>query len=138
MLPTWRPITGKFIFAAAPLLLLLLASGCSVDQTPVVKGRAQQFVNAFFDKDYDACANMIAPSKIKQMGTDGAKTRLQFLAGVMNLGNITADKVRIDEVIVSEDRTTADVKVSVNVNDVWKSIDPQRWIVEEGDWYLSI
>jgi hypothetical protein len=45
--------------------------------------------------------------------------------------------VRIDEIVVGEDRTSAEVRFSLQSKGEWKSQSPSKWILSDDQWYLA-
>ncbi len=87
--------------------------------------------------DVDSCVTLADPLYVRAQGMDKVKFQLKILAGLIKLGKLTEADVRIDEVVVANDRKSAEVRFSLRSKGEWKSQKPSRWVLSDGQWYLA-
>ena len=123
-----------------PLVLLLVSLacvGCSPDHETNVRERAELFADHLLQEDYTACAELADPAFIRQHGINGAELRFRIIGAFAKIGNITREKVRVDTITVNSEADTATVNINIQSGDEWKPIDSQRWVLVDGEWYIS-
>jgi hypothetical protein len=120
------------------LFLLLLTTGCGPSHEEMIRQRAELLIAHLVDEDYEACIELTDPEFVQRKGTDGTKVAYQVLGVFVKLGNITRDSVRIDQITIAEDATTATADLSLQIGDTWRPLQqPLKWQRVEGQWYME-
>ena len=121
------------------LFVALLSSGCAPsDPSPTIRARFQEFGVALVRDDVDSGMKFLDPVFIRAQGGDKLKGQLRILSGLFKLGKMTEADLRVDQVIVAEDRKSAEVRYSLQSNGEWKPQKPSRWVLSDGQWYIQI
>jgi len=89
------------------------------------------------DENYEACVELTDPEFVRQKGIDGTKMAYRILGAFVKLGNITRDRVRIDQITVAEDAATATAELSLRIGDTRKPLKPLKWRRVDGQWYVE-
>jgi len=120
-------------------VLAIATTGCGgPDHKAALQDKFQQLVGHLCQDNLEACTSMVDPVYVRAQGTNGVKVQLKVLIGLMKLGKITPNDVRIDEIVVAEDAKTAEVRFSLQSNGAWQASRPSRWVYSEGQWYLTM
>ncbi len=103
----------------------------------VIGERAASLVRHLRHDELDACVDLTDPNYVRQHGANAVKIRFGVIAGLMKLGRISDDDVRIDDITFGPDYKTAQVHWSVRAGRDWKAEDPSRWVRVDGKWYVT-
>jgi len=131
----------RSIVQRTTFLLLLCAAplaGCAKpDHEKAIRQRAQELIGFMCADDVEGCVRLTDPLFVRAQGTEGVKLRFKLLNAIVKLGKLGPDKVRIDQVAVAQDAKSAQVTISVLADKQWKSLQPTRWVLSDGKWYLA-
>lgn len=133
-------VTVMFVRTVCTLILFVgpLISGCGPgDPTPTIRARFQQMAGYLCTDNVDACVTLADPIYVRAQGTEKVKFQLKLLAGLIKLGKLTEQDIRVDQINVAEDGKTAQVQFSLQSNGEWKSQNPSNWVLSDGQWYYS-
>jgi hypothetical protein len=128
------------VFVVLPLItvLLVVLAGCmKPDHEAAIRPRAQQLIGYMCADDLDACVGLTDPLYVRGQGSDKVKIRFKLMNVLIQLGKLSTDDVRIDQITVGEDGKTAFVTTSIRVKGEWKTQNPSKWIRHEGQWYIT-
>jgi len=121
------------------VMMAFLSSGCTQpDVKPTIQARFQEFAGVVCRDDVESCVKIVDPVFVRAQGSEKVKGQLKLLTGLFKLGKVTEADVRVDQVIVAEDRKSAEVQFSLQSKGVWKSQKPTRWVLSDGQWYLQM
>jgi hypothetical protein len=87
--------------------------------------------------DVESCVKLADPVYVRAQGADKVKFQLKLLAGLFKLGKLTEADVRIDQVVIAQDKKSAEVQFSLQSKGAWKSQKPTKWVLSDGQWYLA-
>jgi copper chaperone CopZ len=120
-------------------MIAFLSNGCTQpDVKPTIQARFQEFAGVVCRDDVESCVKIVDPVFVRAQGSDKVKGQLKLLTGLFKLGKVTEADVRVDQVIVAEDRKSAEVQFSLQSKGVWESQKPTRWVLSDGQWYLQM
>jgi hypothetical protein len=85
----------------------------------------------------EGCLALTDPAFLRQHGENRAKIHFGIMRTLMKVGNLKPEDVRVDDVVLSGDAKSAEVKMSVRAAGQWKAIEPYRWVRVDGKWYLT-
>ena len=115
----------------------LLVAGCGPPHEETIRQRAELLIGHLVDENYEACVELTDPDFVRQRGTDGTTMAYRLLGGFVKLGNITRDRVRIEQITVAEDAATATAELSLRAGDTWKPLKLLKWRRVDGQWYVE-
>lgn len=100
-----------------------------------INERAKELLDSLGKDDTDGAIRLTDPNVVMQHGVGWVGVHHKVLAGFVRLAG--KDNIRIDDVILSSDSKTADVKISRRQGSDWKSLDPSKWVRVHGKWYVT-
>jgi len=122
----------------ALVILTLCLSGCgTAAQERAVRERAQKLIGHLCRGETDACMEYADPLFVRAQGAGKAKIGFAIMGGLLKLGKQTEQTVQIDEIIIGQDRKAATVRISLLADGQRKPIDPSRWVLADGQWYIT-
>jgi hypothetical protein len=120
------------------LAVCALAAGCgNGDQQDLARQRAKAFVRHLTHNEIDACVQFAAPALAKQEGTGALKARFATMHAALKLEQQAEVDVRIDQVKLSGNHKTAEVRYSVQSGGEWVAQPPLRWVLVDGQWFIT-
>lgn len=121
-----------FILVLAPL------AGCgTAHHEQAIRQRCQELIGHLCRGDLDACVPYADPIYVRAQGAGKVKFAFGVMSTLLKIGQQNEQTVLIDEVRVGEDRKTATVRLSLQLGDQRKPLDPSRWVLSEGQWYIT-
>ena len=123
-------------FAAVGLCLVVFFSGCAYHEADI-RQRAQQLINCLCAEDMDGCVSLTDPLYVRAQGSQKVKFAFGIFALVIRVGKLGPEDVRIDQVVVNDDKKTAQVHMSARNGEEWKPLTPSKWVRTENQWYIS-
>lgn len=137
-----KPLPHHLLAAVVCGVLVLascLITGCSQQarQEQNLRARYAALANALCQGDYAACVQLTNPEIVKAKGTDLVLGFWKLAGGLVKLGNLTTNDVRIDALSFNADFTTAELQTSYRFKGEWKPQKPSHWIRQDGRWYVT-
>jgi len=126
----------KAAYAAIGLCLLVFFSGCANHEADI-RQRAQQLIDCLCADDMDGCVSLTDPLYVRGQGSDKVKIRFKIMFALTRLGQLNTEDIRVDQVVVSEDKKTAEVSLSARKGEEWNSLPPSNWVRVDNQWYIS-
>jgi hypothetical protein len=120
----------ELAFDAAPFLW-------SSYHKKAITERVTTLVDHLRNNNMQGCIDLTDPAFLRQHGDGGATVHFEILSGLIWLGKLKQEDIRVDEVTLGSDSRSAQVKVSVRTAGQWKVQTPYRWVRVDGKWYIT-
>lgn len=126
----------KAAFAAVGMCLIVFFSGCANHEADI-RQRAQQLINCLCADDMDGCVSLTDPLYVRAQGSQKVKFAFKIFNLVIRVGKLGPEDVRIDQVVVGDDKKTAEVQMSARKGEEWQPLPPSKWVRVDKQWYIS-
>ncbi len=123
-------------FAAVGMCLLAFFSGCANHEEDI-RQRAQQLINCLCADDMEGCISLTDPLYVRAQGSQKVKFAFKVFSIIVHLGKLGPEDVRVDQVVVGENKKTAEVQMSARKGEEWQPLPPSKWVRVDKQWYIS-
>jgi hypothetical protein len=116
-----------------------VAKKWSGDADNYIRRRFNDYIHDLEDRKIDEALEYVDPEFRKEHGDGIARAGLGMLAGIASrVDREPGAKLSVASVSVSEDETTAKLIPKLYLNNTWRDLAPQNWVLREGDWFIQI
>lgn len=108
------------------------------EQKDRIRKRYGQFMKAVLHKDIPLAITFIDLESRKHHGPNGLRFRMKGFTMIAAAGKLSPTDLRIREIHLGDDRTSATVMTEIYRDRVWKPSKPSRWRLQDDEWYLVL
>lgn len=121
------------------VMTVWLATGCSPKEhhEKILRARAVELHKNIVKEDWEACQRMTDPAVVSKRGTDMVKGLFKLIGGLVKLAKIGAEDYQVDTIVFAPDMKAAEVKGSNRINNQWKPAQPSKWVLVNGQWFVT-
>jgi class 3 adenylate cyclase len=108
-----------------------------------VGARCMAFMKTLDASDWDGALQYLDPAEVREQGNENIAGRLKLVTGLMKLGGMRADKIRIASVDLFESGTRASIRLELlrkkpGEGETWQPLpDPSKWQLIDDQWYTA-
>lgn len=131
--------SSVWAFLAVGMVAVWLAAGCSPKEQheKALRARAVELHQNIVKEDWEACQKMTDPDVVAKKGTDIVKGIFKIVGGLLKLGKVGAEDYRVDTIVLAPEMKAAEVKGSNRIKGEWKPAQPSKWILVNGQWFVT-